>query len=293
MEFERTGCMRISESCAKCLYDRQRNRTNNTQYLAEIKKLLDDRGENDTSPYMVYLFNKIHVKYYGKGADYSDIKKQYNDLMLNMEEKLRAEIENDADPLKRSLIMARIGNYIDFGAMNHVDQEEFLSLFDEKQLREDDEKTYRSFLNECERATSFLLICDNCGEIVLDKLLIEQLTKRFPQIKIKALVRGGEVLNDATMEDAEYTGLKNVADIISNGEPIAGTIYDMMPQNAKDALDEADVILAKGQGNYESLSGQGRHIFYEFLCKCDLFTSRFGVPRLTGMFIEEKGSNEV
>lgn len=61
----------------------------------------------------------------------------------------------------------------------------------------------------------------------------------------------------------------------------------MMPQEARDAIDEADVILAKGQGNYESMSGQGRHVFYEFLCKCDLFTGRFKVPRLTGMFIEE------
>lgn len=281
--------MRISESCAKCLYDRQLNKTDNAEYLAEIKALLDGRSEDDTSPYMVYLFNKVHVKYFGKGADYSDIKKQYNDLMLGMEEKLRAEIEKAEDPLARSLVMARIGNYIDFGAMNDVDQEEFLTLFDETGMREDDGETYRSFLKECEKAASFLLICDNCGEVVIDKLMIEQLVKRFPQIRVKALVRGGEILNDVTAEDAAYTGLDKLAEIVSNGEPIAGTIYDMMPQEAKDALDGADVILAKGQGNYESLSGQGRHIFYEFLCKCDLFTSRFGVPRLTGMFIEEKG----
>lgn len=279
--------MRISESCAKCLYDRQLNKTDNAEYLAEIKALLDGRGENDTSPYMVYLFNKVHVRYFGKGADYSDIKKQYNDLMLHLEEKLCAEIENAEDPLARSLVIARIGNYIDFGAMNHVDQDEFLSLFDETEMRKEEEKTYKSFLKECENAASFLLICDNCGEIVLDRLMIEQLKKRFPQIKVKALVRGGEILNDATVEDAKYTGLDRVADIVSNGEAIAGTIYDMMPQEAKDALDEADVILAKGQGNYESLSGQGRHVFYEFLCKCDLFMRRFGVPRLTGMFIEE------
>ncbi len=279
--------MRISESCARCLYDRQLNKTDNPQYLAEIKALLDGRSENDTSPYMVYLFNKVHVRYFGKGADYSAIKKQYNDLVLSLEEKLREEIKSAGDPLARSLVMARIGNYIDFGAMNHVDQDEFLALFAETGMRKDDEKTYRSFLKECEKAASFLLICDNCGEIVLDKLMIEQLIKRFPQIKVKALVRGGEVLNDATTEDAEYTGLDQVADIVSNGEAIAGTLYDMMPQDAKDALDEADVILAKGQGNYESLSGQGRHVFYEFLCKCDLFMSRFDVPRLTGMFIEE------
>ncbi|MCR5331825.1 MAG: ARMT1-like domain-containing protein [Lachnospiraceae bacterium] len=279
--------MRISESCAKCLYDRQLNKTDNVQYLKEIKELLDGRGENDTSPYMVYLFNKVHVKYFGKGADYSEIKKQYNDLMLNLEKKLRVEIEKSEDPLAKALVLARIGNYIDFGAMDHVDQDEFLALFSDTKMREDDEKTYRSFLKECERAASFLLICDNCGEIVIDKLMIEQLIKRFPQIRVKALVRGGEVLNDATVEDARYIGLDKVAGIISNGEAIAGTIYNMMPQDARKALDEADVILAKGQGNYESLSGQGRHIFYEFLCKCDLFMNRFDVPKLTGMFIEE------
>ena len=280
--------MRISESCAKCLYDRQLNKTDNHEYLAEIKKLLDDRKENDTSPYMVYLFNKVHVRYFGKGADYKDIKKKYNDLLLNMEDRLKKEIDDSDDPLAKSIVMARIGNYIDFGAMNHVDQDEFLDLFHDTQMREDDKLTYRAFIDECKKAKRFLLVCDNCGEIVLDRLMIEQLKKRFPSLEIKALVRGQEVLNDATVEDALYCGLDKVADIVSNGEAIAGTIYDMMPTQAKQALDEADVILAKGQGNYESMSGQGRHVFYEFLCKCDLFTNRFNVPRLTGIFVEER-----
>jgi hypothetical protein len=103
--------MRISESCAKCLYDRQLNKTDNTEYLAKIKDLLDNRGEDDTSPYMVYLFNKVHVKYFGRGADYKDIKKQYNDLILGMENDLRREIESSPDPLAKALIMSRIGNY--------------------------------------------------------------------------------------------------------------------------------------------------------------------------------------
>ena len=280
--------MRISDSCAACLYDRQRSRTDNAQYLAEIRTLLDRRAENDTSPYMVYLFNRIHVKYFGAGADYRGIKKQYNDLVLGMEEELRGRIEQAADPLAKSLVMARIGNYIDFGAMDHVDQKEFLALFADTQMREDDLPVYKAFLKECTAGKTFLLVCDNCGEIVLDRLMLEQLKKRFPWLSVKALVRGGEVLNDATAEDAVYAGLDQVAQIVSNGEAVAGTIYEMMPEEAKKALDEADVILAKGQGNYESLSGQGRHVFYEFLCKCDLFTSRFHVPKLTGMFIEEK-----
>jgi len=279
--------MRISQSCAECLYERQKNKTNNAEYLAEIKQILDNRKETDTSPYMVYLFNKAHLKYFGETADYSKIKKQYNDLVLSMEERLRFDINSSSDPLGTALIMSRIGNYIDFGAMNSIDCDEFLALFTDNDMREDDMRTYRSFLHECSNAESFLLICDNCGEIVLDKLMLEQLKKRFSHLSIKAMVRGGDVLNDATAEDAHYVGLDSVADIISNGEAIAGTIYEMLTDEAKRALDTSDVILAKGQGNYESMSGQGRHIFYEFLCKCDLFTTRFNVPKLTGMFIEE------
>ena len=284
--------MRISESCAECLYKRQLNKNDDAEYLARVKDLLDNRGENDTSPYMVYLFNKVHEKLFGKGADYKDIKKKYNDLVLGMESELRNEIEKSEDPLAKALIMSRIGNYIDFGAMDHVDQNEFMALFTDTGMADRDIPVYESFLRECEAGSSFLLVCDNCGEIVLDRLMIEQLKKRFPHLKVKVLVRGKEVLNDATKEDACYTGLDKEAEIISNGEAVAGTIYEMMPQEARRALDEADVILAKGQGNYESMSGQGRHVFYAFLCKCELFMKRFNVPKLTGMFVEEndKGS---
>ena len=280
--------MRISQSCAECLYNRQKNKTDNTEYLAEIKALLDNRKETDTSPYMVYLFNKVHVRYFGKGADYSVIKKQYNDLVLAMEDSLRHEINSAEEPLAKAMMMSRAGNYIDFGAMNSVDRDEFLSLFSNTEMREDDRKTYVSFLRECTDAKTFLLICDNCGEIVLDKLMLEQLKLRFPHLTVRAMVRGDNVLNDATAEDAKYVGLDTEAKIISNGEAVAGTTYEMLPDEAKNVLDNSDVILAKGQGNYESLSGQGRHIFYEFLCKCELFTSRFNVPKLTGIFIEEK-----
>ena len=280
--------MRISESCAKCLYDRQLNITDNKEYLAEVQNLLDNRKENDTSPYMVYLFAKVYEKHFGATPDFTEIKKKYNDLVLGMEDKLRARIEQAEDPLAKALVMARIGNYIDFGAMDNVDTDEFLTLFQNTEMREDDKVVYESFLRECEAGTNCRLLGDNCGEVVLDRLMIEQLKKRFPHLKVKALVRGGAVLNDATAEDAAYSGLDKVAEILSNGAPVAGTIYDLMPEESRKALDEADIILSKGQGNYESISGQGRHIFYVFLCKCDLFVSRFNVPKLTGMFVEEK-----
>ncbi|MBQ4220502.1 MAG: DUF89 family protein, partial [Butyrivibrio sp.] len=177
---------------------------------------------------------------------------------------------------------------IDFGAMNNVDEDTFLALFDDPKMRSEDEKDIKSFFMQCETAKTFLLVADNCGEIVLDKLFLEQLVKRFPQLEVSVMVRGADVLNDVTLEDAEYVGLSKKYRIIPNGNSAAGTIYHMLSDEAKKAIDSAEIILAKGLGNYESMCKQGRHIFFSFLCKCELFTSRFNVPRLTGVFVEER-----
>ncbi len=281
--------MRVSESCAQCLFDRQKNRTQNQEYLETVKHILDTRSESDTSPLLVYRFNLEYEKRFGKTDSYAQVKKHYNDLMTGIEDTLRIRINSSDDPLKTALALSRTGNYIDYGAMDHVDEATCLTLVENATLTEADEAVYGHFLESCAHGNSFLLIADNCGEIVLDKLLLEQLHQRFPQLQLQVLVRGDEVLNDVTLQDAHYVHIDEIARILTNGTSVAGTVLELLPEHVKVAFDEADVILAKGQGNYESLSGQGRHIFYAFLCKCDLFTRRFQVPLLTGMLVEENG----
>ncbi|MCR5213275.1 MAG: ARMT1-like domain-containing protein [Eubacterium sp.] len=279
--------MRIIATCAQCLFDKQRYLSKDENYLKEIKEIIENRKESDTAPYLVYLFGKVYEKHFGKRASYADIKKKYNNLVLSMEKDIRKLVEESDHPLEAALLYARVGNYIDFGAMNMVDDKTFLSLFFDIKVHDRERNAIDSFFRQVAEADKFLLITDNCGEIVLDKIFVDQLKKSYPDLKISVLVRGEEVLNDATMEDAEYVGIDKYAEIITNGSSVAGTIYEMLPDKARIAMDTADVILAKGQGNYESLCGQGRHIFYSFLCKCDLFTNRFSVPKLTGMFVEE------
>ena len=279
--------MRVIESCAECLYDKQKHLSDDPAYLDEVKQILADRRPRDTAPYLVYLFTQAYERRFGKKAPFRAIKQTYNDLVLSMEDAIREKIASASDPLATALACARVGNYIDFGAMNSVEESVFLALFDSAELSEQDRVTYRSFLRQCERARTFLLIADNCGEIVLDKLFLQQLKQTYPQLDMTVMVRGDEVLNDATEEDARYVQLDRVASVISNGSSIAGTVYELLPHDAKEAFDRADVILAKGQGNYESICGQGHHVFYSFLCKCELFTNRFQVPKLTGMFLEE------
>lgn len=280
--------MQITQSCAKCLYDKQKRNVQDEKYLEEIRSIIEGCDDHASAPYLVYLFNQVYEKHFGKLVSYKEIKKRYNDLVLSMENVLKKRIEQAMDPLTTAFTFARIGNFIDFGAMDHVDEEVFVSLFEKEQLSPADQKVMDSFLSQCEKAKTFLLVTDNCGEIVVDKLFLEQLHHRFPDLKINILVRGEEVLNDATQEDAEYVGINQYGTIYTNGYPVAGTIYDMLPDDVKEMFEHSDVILAKGQGNYESLSKQGRHIFYSFLCKCDLFTDRFQVPKFSGIFVEEK-----
>ncbi len=280
--------MQITQSCAKCLYDKQKRNVQDEKYLKEIRSIIEGCDDHASAPYLVYLFNQVYEKHFGKLVSYKEIKKRYNDLVLSMENVLKKRIEQAMDPLTTAFTFARIGNFIDFGAMDHVDEEVFVSLFEKEQLSPADQKVMDSFLSQCEKAKTFLLVTDNCGEIVVDKLFLEQLHHRFPDLKINILVRGEEVLNDATQEDAEYVGINQYGTIYTNGYPVAGTIYDMLPDDVKEMFEHSDVILAKGQGNYESLSKQGRHIFYSFLCKCDLFTDRFQVPKFSGIFVEEK-----
>lgn len=131
-------------------------------------------------------------------------------------------------------------------------------------------------------------LLDNCGEIVLDKLLIRLLQVLYPNLKITAVVRGGEVVNDATMEDARMTGLTEIVDVIGNGDDVAGTILSRVSPECLQIIEQADVILAKGQGNFESLHGCGKNVYYLFLCKCDWFMRKFQAERFQGMFVNER-----
>ena len=123
--------MRVIESCAECLYGKQRNICEDPDFLREIKGIIDSRKEGDTAPYLIWKFSAVQEKYLGKRQPFRQIKKRYNDLVLSMEDGIRRKIEGSDDPLKTSLMYARAGNYIDFGAMDTVEEEEFFFLLDE------------------------------------------------------------------------------------------------------------------------------------------------------------------
>ena len=172
--------------------------------------------------------------------------------------------------------------------MDSVDENRLEKMFSEASDYALDEDTYQSLKHDIKDAKRIVVLLDNCGEIVVDKLLIQVLKEMNPSAQITAVVRGEEILNDATMEDAIQVGLTDVVDVIGNGSKIPGTCLQFVSEEAKSIIESADVILSKGQGNFESLQGCDLNIYFIFLCKCDMIAELFGVPKFSPMLVKER-----
>lgn len=258
------------------------------EYMQRVLKVLAEAPERFGAPVIVRTIQQIQDEMFGMKQNYSEIKKHYNQVMMNHEEQVKHRLTQSDDSVKTGIQYAMIGNYIDFGARINVNEEQLTELLNDSDRFVIDEKQYGEFVKDLSNARKLVYLTDNCGEIVMDKLLIGEIKKKYPDLKVTVLVRGAEVLNDATMEDAIQVGLAEMAKVIPNGSDIAGTWLEEISEEAKAVLKEADVIISKGQGNFETLRKCGMNIYYIFLCKCDLFANTFNVPKLTGMLMNEK-----
>ena len=256
--------------------------------MQRVLKAISETPKSEGAPVIVRTINQIQKEMFGYNKDFTHVKSHFNELMLEKAPSVREKLNQSEDSLKLAIQYAMTGNYIDFGAMNNVDEEQLDQLLDQASGNHVDEKEYASLKVDIEKARSIVYLTDNCGEIVMDKLLIEEIKKQNPNAQITAIVRGKPVLNDATMEDAIQVGLTELVNVIGNGSEIAGTYLEEISEEAKNAIDCADVIFAKGQGNFETLRMCGKNIYYIFMCKCEMFAKRFQVPKYYGMLINDK-----
>ena len=288
--------MKLNSKCMACQIRKQEAKIRHfndedrkKQYMEAIRQRFEHPKDDDCVPSISTELKKFYCSFWGVPMeDFTRINKEYDQLMLDLEAELRSTIRYSEDPLKAALIYARTGNYIDFAALPEVSKETALSLIKSETKDDLDEQEYRQFCQDMKKAENVVYITDNCGEIVLDKIAIQILKKIFPNIRITALVRGLPAGNDATMEDAEFCGLTDVVPVLGNGNDVGGTWLHGISTHARELLYNADVIIAKGQGNYETMHGCGLNIYYLFLCKCDWFQQLFHAKLLQGMFINEK-----
>jgi uncharacterized protein with ATP-grasp and redox domains len=199
--------------------------------------------------------------------DFTQIKRHFNELVLGLVPQLSQRLSQSKDPLDLAIRCAMTGNFIDFGPTGDVDEEKLLRLVDEAADMELDETALADLKARIRTERTITYLTDNCGEVVFDKLLIEQIVRTNPEARVTAVVRGFPTSNDATMEDAQQVGLDEVARVIGNGSDVAGTVPSLVNEETQAALRDSDLVISKGLANYETLSGRGDNICFLFLCK--------------------------
>lgn len=287
--------IRLYPECVKCLLSKQLERCpedapldKKVEYIQKVLQLVASAPKSTSAPVLVRGMYDLQKEMFGICADYSEIKSCFNNMMMALEEELWQNIKQDANSLKRAVQYAMIGNYIDFAALKNVDEKTLLEFLDKAEKEKVDEEELVKLNQEIKAAKEMVYILDNCGEVVTDKLLIRLMKEMNPQLHITAMVRGGMVMNDVTKADAKEVFLEEFADITDSGCNIAGTPLSEISKEALKVIDNADFIIAKGQGNFETMHQCKKNIYYIFMCKCTMFMKRFSLPQYSGVLVSEK-----
>jgi uncharacterized protein with ATP-grasp and redox domains len=234
------------------------------QVLREALGLWHEMDMHDSPPAMAQRVHRIVRKLSGAADPYLEIKDRYNRLALELYGDLQQTIVGSSDPFGTAVRLAIAGNIIDFGVNSAVDESEVEQTIACSLTDPLDTDALRDLKEAVAAAKTILYLGDNAGEIVFDRLLIEQM----PLDKVTFAVRGAPILNDALRADAETVGLTDLVEVIDNGTDAPGTILEACSPTFRRRFEKADLIIAKGQGNYETLSDCRKDIFFLLRAKC-------------------------
>ena len=259
-----------------------------TAFARELMQLHLQLPADANSAMLGPATNALFTKYYGLSQDrYRVEKENANRFVLERLDEIRQRVESAADPLLAGLQFSILGNYLDFSALQgQISFQELEQMMDQALEMKLDPVCYAAFCQELEKSKTLLYITDNAGEIGFDRIFGEVLARHYPHLAITFCARGKIAQNDATREDAALMGIP--FPVIDNGNDVAGTEFTLLSREAREAIAAADVILAKGMGNTETMLGCGYNVYYAFLVKCARFASYFQAPMMQPLFLREK-----
>lgn len=203
---------------------------------------------------------------------FARVKDVSNTKVMAMYPGLKKMLAASPDPFDTALRLALAGNMIDYGrsAADGLDMNAVVERFQKASFAIDHRDELRKMARD---AKDILYILDNAGEIVFDRVFIEEIGPE----KVIAVVRAIPIINDVTMEDAKQTGLTGVCRVVSSGSSASGTPLVVCSDEFRGLFDSADLVIAKGQGNYESLHEERRQVFHLFVAKCPVISVEVGV----------------
>lgn len=258
-------------------------------FARDLMRMYLEAPADVSSPWFNPQVAELLHRHYGLPLDrFRQEKAESNRFVLERMDDIRSRIARAEDPVLAGLQFAILGNYLDFSALRgQVSFDKLSDMLDQALNMELDQEVYRTFRRQLGEGKKLLYLTDNAGEIGFDRLFAEEIAKAHPQLEITFCVRGDIAINDATRLDAEAVGIP--FRVIDNGNNIPGTQLDRLGEEARQALSESDVILAKGMANVETMAGCGYNVYYAFLVKCQRFVSRYHKPLLTPMLVRELG----
>jgi len=240
--------------------------------VREVLRLAAGLDMSQSPPVIGQQIHRSIRELIGSNDPYRELKQRYNRLALRMCAELKESVRTSEEPLEAAIRLAIAGNIIDLGVKTLIKESDIEQIINSSLTTEFDSQQIQEFRNAISQAEKILYLADNAGEIVFDRLLIEQL----PVEKVTLVVKGKPVINDATMEDAEFAGLTEIVEVIDNGSDAPGTILETCSQAFRNRFEDADLIIAKGQGNYETLSDINKNIFFVLKAKCPVIAKDIG-----------------
>lgn len=247
----------------------------------QLAKLLPSFPLASSPPEMGRIIYRMVRKITGRNDPYARIKHESNRKALKLYPRLQKKILRSRDRLGMAVRLAIAGNIIDYGVKNSLNVERELKNLlrsEGRAIRYENKKFYQYawFKKAVAKAGSVLYLADNAGETVFDRLLMEEMMREDPRKKIFYAVKAGPTINDALEEDARFCGIHRIATVVTNGLAAPGTILKSCARDFLRLFRKADMVIGKGQGNFESLSDAPRQVFFLFMAKCPVVAGHVG-----------------
>ncbi len=275
--------MKIHDKCLPCVINQVIKVANMTgvykkeELLKEVFVYLSKMDFESTTPEIIgQVFNMIK-KHTNNPDPYKETRNYYNTLFLKLLPEFEMRIEQFENPFQLAVRYAIVGNIIDFNPIHNTLLEDVFDYFERMEQLELAIDDSAALKQDILSAKELLYLGDNCGEICMDKILLKRIKELNPEVKILFGVRGKPVVNDSIAEDAYYVGIDEYAEVIDNGDDSLGTVLNRTSSEFKEIYTNADVVIAKGQANYECLSEENKNIYFLLMTKCDVIANDIGV----------------
>lgn len=243
------------------------------QVLHDVLSFMADTGLHESPPRLAQQMHRLLREATCVDDPYREAKARHNTIALGLLPEFSKLVATAPDPLDMAIRLAIAGNVIDMGVKQETTESDIRMALEQARQRPlfGDATALRRALVD---ARDVLYLADNAGEIVFDRLLVEQIGPE----RVTVVVRGAPVINDATLADASDAGLCDLVPVTDNGSDAPGTLLSYCDEAFRRRFADAGLIIAKGQGNYESLSETDRRVFFLFKVKCALVADDAGMP---------------